>query len=68
MAKQIILDFTDGQWLLIKEFYLVEDENGEEVPPTEETFKAYIEKDVRRRVTQEVRTKAAQEQANVFDV
>ena len=68
MAKQITLDFTDGQWALIEEFYLVDGEDGQPITPTEETFKARIENDVRIRVTQSLQAKVAQEQANPFDV
>jgi len=68
MAKQITLDFTDGQWALIEEFYLVDDEDGQPITPTEETFKTRIEKDIGIRVTQSLQAKVAQEQVNAFDV
>ena len=70
MAVQITLDFTDAQWELVKEHFVVGSDKGSGQPifATPETLKEKLEKMVRAEVTNSIKHKAAREQEDAFDV
>ena len=70
MAVQITLDFTDAQWELVKEHFVVGSEKGSGLPifATPETLKEKLEKIVRSEVISSIKHRAAREQEDAFDV
>ena len=70
MAVQITLDFTDDQWALVEEHFVVggDKDSGQPIFATPENLKEKLEKTVRAEVTNAIRHKAAREQENAFDV
>tara|TARA_Y100000296_G_C5023984_1_gene181295 strand:- start:98 stop:298 length:201 start_codon:yes stop_codon:yes gene_type:complete len=66
MAVQITLDFTDGQWELIKDFYNLA------VPLTQEEFTQQLGKDIAKHVEDNIMEdglrKAQRASKNAFDV
>jgi len=70
MSVQITLDFTDAQWELVEEHFVVGSDKGSGLPifATPETLKEKLEELVKSEVTSAIRHKAAREQDNAFDV
>jgi len=70
MAVQVTLEFTDAQWVLVEEFFVVGSDKGSGLPifATPETLKEKLEKLVKSEVISAVKHKAAREQENAFDV
>jgi len=68
MAKTIALEFTDGQWELIKAHYDTFNEYGELVDCTEETFASTIKNVISFAVTNTMANKAKEANQNAFNV
>jgi len=64
MVVKVELEFTDAQWALITEHHPYEDE----VPITVESLKALQERDIKAKIVQVMRYKAASAVDNAFDV
>ena len=68
MAKIIELNFTDGQWELIKAHYATVSDGGLDVDCTEESFAFTIKLLISRKIASVMANKAAEANQNVFDV
>ena len=68
MSVKIELEFTDGQWELIKNNYGTYDSDGERVDCTEETFIFTVKQYIGKKVTGTLATKAVEATQGAFEV